>query len=232
MTTSARDWMSSWLEPLVPAKALLLMHWESTPANPDIRPDISACRNCSANWKQQGYRENIIKWWSSFKSFHLWFLMNSFWFPPLIRSKGICWNWWNTAVAKSPPSSVHSSCRKAGMKDWEAVPLPILSLTASYHLPIPCGLTGKYPCGKGKERSKAKSPYWEPRHRSWLPPSDDRLSITDPVALFREIGWLCHRRIFIWLPFADFYIPNIQISHPIHSFHSNRYHTGITNTSP
>ena len=83
------------------------------------------------------------------------------------------------------------------MKDWEAVPLPILSLTASYHLPIPCGLTGKYPCGKGKERSKAKSPYWEPRHRSWLPPSDDRLSITDPVALFREIGWLCHRRIFI-----------------------------------
>ena len=99
-------------------------------------------------------------------------------------------------MAKSPPSSVHSSCRKAGMKDWEAVPLPILSLTASYHLPIPCGLTGKYPCGKGKERSKAKSPYWEPRHRSWLPPSDDRLSITDPVALFREIGWLCHRRIF------------------------------------
>ena len=100
-------------------------------------------------------------------------------------------------MAKSPPSSVHSSCRKAGMKDWEAVPLPILSLTASYHLPIPCGLTGKYPCGKGNERSKAKSPYWEPRHRSWLPPSDDRLSITDPVALFREIGWLCHRRIFI-----------------------------------
>ena len=45
----------------VPAKALLLMHWESTPANPDIRPDISVCRNCSANWKQRGYRENIIK---------------------------------------------------------------------------------------------------------------------------------------------------------------------------
>ena len=53
-----------------------------------------------------------------------------------------------------------------------------------------------FPCGKGKGRSKTRSSYWEPRHRSWLPPSDDWLSITDSMALFQEIWWLCHRRIF------------------------------------
>ena len=74
--------------------------------------------------------------------------------------------------------------------------MPIPSLTASSHLPIPCGLTGMFPCGKGKGRSKTRSSYWEPRHRSWLPPSDDWLSITDSMALFQEIWWLCHRRIF------------------------------------
>ncbi|EDS05498.1 hypothetical protein CLOSCI_03387 [[Clostridium] scindens ATCC 35704] len=31
-----------------------------------------------------------------------------------------------------------------------AVPLPILSWIASYHLPIPCGLTEMFPCDKGK----------------------------------------------------------------------------------
>lgn len=31
---------------------------------------------------------------------------------------------------------------------------------------------------------------------------------------------------------VSFYIHNIQISHLIHSFRSNRYHTGITNISP
>ena len=55
---------------------------------------------------------------------------------------------------------------------------------------------GMFQCDKGKGRSKTKSSYREPRHKSWLPPSDDRLSITDPVALSQEIGWLRHRRIF------------------------------------
>ena len=35
-------------------------------------------------------------------------------------------------------------------KDWAAVSLRILSLTVSYHPPIPCGLTEMYPCGKGR----------------------------------------------------------------------------------
>ena len=33
--------------------------------------------------------------------------------------------------------------------------------------------------------------------KPWLPSSDGWLPITDWVALFYEIGWLCHLRIFI-----------------------------------
>lgn len=32
--------------------------------------------------------------------------------------------------------------------------------------------------------------------KPWLPSSDGWLPITDWVALFYEIGWLCHLRIF------------------------------------
>ena len=39
---------------------------------------------------------------------------------------------------------------EAGMKDWEAVPLPILSWTVSCRLLIPCELTETFPCGKGR----------------------------------------------------------------------------------
>ena len=40
------------------------------------------------------------------------------------------------------------------------------------------------------------------------PSSDDWLSLTDPVALFHEIGWLCHRRIFTESCFLYCYYTN------------------------
>lgn len=48
------------------------------------------------------------------------------------------------------------------MKGWEAVPLPILSWIVSYRLPIPCGLTVTFPCGKERGKLSGKFSYRGP----------------------------------------------------------------------
>ena len=59
----------------------------------------------------------------------------------------------------------------------------------------------------------------------WIIQTPLRTTFHDTQRLLLEVYISNVRSVFVF--FADFHIHNIQISHFIHSFQINRYHTGI-----